>query len=321
MHLYIQAAVADDFFAGLTSSSSLTPPTNRLTTPTTNSTSSGLDISSLAATRQTTSYQTPPMTRPPTSQVNYQAPSLPLQPTPLVGGGGMSSVSLQPTPAAAASILTPAPAVGTSWSPAAVRGGMNSIPSLQPTAASSGVWSSSTAPLQQTMMTPAPAAGGTSWSPAVRGEGMSSFSLQPTLAPAMGGAGGGASWSSSPSLVPLQPSPAAAPSVRGGGGMNLHSSSGAAPAPSAPSLQPPLLTPVGSGGSLLAASSVGTGMGWSSSILNPVGVSSPAPYSTSASVLQPTQSSMIAVPTSQQAFPRQPALGDNPFADNTNSLL
>ena len=233
----------------------------------------------------------------------------------------MSSVSLQPTPAAAASILTPAPAVGTSWSPAVVRGGMNSVPSLQPTAASSGVWSSSTAPLQQTMMTPAPAAGGTSWSPAVRGEGMSSVSLQPILAPAMGGAGGGASWSSSPSLVPLQPSPAAAPSV-GGGGMNLHSSSGAPGPLSAPSLQPPLLTPVGSGGSLLAASSVGTGMGWSSSILNPVGVSSPAPYSTS--VLQPTQSSMIgssAVPTSQQTFPRQPALGDNPFADNTNSLL
>ena len=230
----------------------------------------------------------------------------------------MSSVSLQPTPPAAASILTPAPSVGTNWSPAAVRGGMNSIPSLQPTAASSGVWSSSTAPLQQTVMTPA--GGGTSWSPAVRGEGMSSVSLQPTLSPAMGGAGGGASWSSSPSLVPLQPSPAAAPSVRGGGGMNLHSSSGAPGPSSAPSLQPPpLLTPVGPGGSLLAASSVSTGMGWSSSILNPVGVSSPAPYSTS--VLQPTQSSMIAVPTSQQTFPRQPALGDNPFADNTNSLL
>ena len=230
----------------------------------------------------------------------------------------MSSVSLQPTPPAA-SILTPAPAVGTSWSPAVVRGGMNSAPSLQPTAASSGVWSSSTAPLQQTMMTPAAAGGGTSWSPAVRGEGIRSVSLQPTLAPAMGGAGGGASWSSSPSLVPLQPTPAAAPSV--GEGMNLHSSSGAAPEPSsAPSLQPPLLTPVGQGGPLLAVSSVG--MGWSSSILNPVGVSSPAPYSTS--VLQPTQSSMIgssAVPTSQQTFPRQPALGDNPFADNTNSLL
>ena len=208
----------------------------------------------------------------------------------------MSSVSLQPTPAAAAaSILTPAPAVGTSWSPAAVRGGMNPAPSLQPTAASSGVWSSSIAPLQQTMMTPAPpAAGGTSWSPVVRGEGMSSVSLQPTLAPAMGGAGGGASWSSSP---PLQPSPAAAPSV-GGGGMNLHSSPGA------------------------ASSEGSVGMGWSSSILNPVGVSSPASCSTS--VLQPTQSSMIgssAVPTSQQTFPRQPALGDNPFADNANSLL
>ena len=238
----------------------------------------------------------------------------------------MSSVSLQPTPPPPpASILTPAPAVGTSWSPSAVRGGMNSAPSPQPTAASSGVWSSSTAPLQQTMMTPTPSAaaggGGTSWSPAVRGEGMNSVSLQPTLAPAMGGAGGGASWSSSPSLVPLQPSPAAAPSV-GGGGMNLHSSSGAAPGPSsAPSLQPPLLTPVGPGDSLLAASSVGTGMGWSSSILNPVGVSSPAPCSTSVLQVQPSMIGSSAVPTSQQTFPRQPALGDNPFADNTNSLL
>ena len=158
--------------------------------------------------------------------------------------------------------------------------------------------------------------------------------------------------------VPLQPTPAAAvltpsPAVLGGGGTSWS-----------------------------PATAGGGGMGWSSSILQPVGVAttSPTSYSTSNSLLKPTQSSWanwsgggqstgatpttaleplqqgsilqptpsqlsssnsstmgwssgcqlstaagtspLLVPTAHQtAFPRQPALGDNPFADNSNSLI
>ena len=138
----MQAAPSDDMFAGLTTNSSLTPPIGRLTTPTSttpttggvNSTS-GLDLSSLATTRlQTTSYQTPPMSRPSGSHL---APSVPLQPTP------------------AAAVLTPSPAVlggGTSWSPATAGGGgmgwSSSI--LQPATTSPAPYSTNNNLLQPT---------------------------------------------------------------------------------------------------------------------------------------------------------------------------
>ena len=153
-------------------------------------------------------------------------------------------------------------------------------------------------PLQPTpaaaaVLTPSPAVlgGGTSWSPATAGGGMgwSSSVLQPaTTSPAP--------YSTNNNL--LQPTQSSWANWSGGG-----QSTGATPTTALePRPQGSILQPTPS---QLSSSSSST-MGWSSG----------CQLSTAAGT------SPLLVPTAHQtAFPRQPAPGDNPFADNSNSLI
>ena len=161
-------------------------------------------------------------------------------------------------------------------------------------------------PLQPTpaaaVLTPSPAVlgggGGTSWSPATAGGGgmgWSSSILQPaTTSPAPYSTNS----LQSPSL--LQPTQSS-----WGGATSINwsvQSTGAMPSTTAlePHPQGSILRPTPS---QLSSSST---MGWSSG----------CQLSTAAGT------SPLLVPTAHQtAFPRQPALGDNPFADNSNSLI
>ena len=156
-----------------------------------------------------------------------------------------------------------------------------SVP-LQPTPAAAAV------------LTPSPAVlggGGTSWSPATAGGGgmgWSSSILQPaTTSPAP--------YSTNNNL--LQPTQSSWTNWSGGG-----QSTGATPTTALePRPQGSILQPTPS-----QLSSSSSTMGWSSG----------CQLSTAAGT------SPLLVPTAHQtAFPRQPALGDNPFADNSNSLI
>ena len=152
-----------------------------------------------------------------------------------------------------------------------------------------------------------------------------SVPLQPTLpaaavltpSPAVLGGGGGTSWS---------------PATAGGGGMGW-SSSILQPATTSPvpySTNNNLLKPTqsswtnwsGGGQSTGATPTTALEPHPQGSILQPTPLSSTMGWSSGCQLSTAAGTSPLLVPTAHQtAFPRQPALGDNPFADNSNGLI